>query len=67
MLCQNTDHDRGDEPDAVAMIMLRDLLPDPSYQGYPVCPPHLIDYVQGVYLDQPDSDLRLAFTVFPTP
>lgn len=67
MLCQNEDHDPGDTPEAVAQISLNVLRDDPDYDGYAVCPPHLIDYVQGIYLDQENAELRLAFTVEPTP
>lgn len=66
MLCQNEDH-HPDPVEAVAVISLPELKDEVGYTGYAVCPPHLIDYVQGVYLDQPLKDWRLAFTVEPTP
>lgn len=63
MTCQNEDHDRDTE--GVARIKLIALTTDPLYKGYEVCTKHLIDYVQGIFLDQPDNDLRLAFAVEP--
>lgn len=66
MLCQNEDHG-DDAPESVAWIRLIALLDQPGYMGYEVCAPHLMDYVQGIFIDQPDNDIRLAFTVEPTP
>lgn len=63
MHCQNEDHDDG--VDAVAIIRLIELDDDPAAEGYAVCPPHLIDYVQGIYLNN-NNGLRLAFRVEPT-
>lgn len=65
MDCENQDHDESVE--AVAIITLPELLGQSGYSGYAVCPPHLIDYVQGIFVDQYNPSLRLAFTVEPTP
>ena len=67
MYCQSEEHAEAHTPESVAWIRMIALLDQPGYHGFEVCTKHLIDYVQGVFLDQDDHELRAAFTVEPTP
>ena len=62
LICESERHS-ANPPTAVAVIRLAAL---PEHQGYSVCPECLVAYCRDVYLDA-SSDLRLAFTVEPTP